>query len=108
MTWTPTTIEEAKAIVREQLAACDDEQRLAYSTYAVEPFLARIERFGGLEEVVVVAKKGNEAMYWEDVEEGFNIAPIDENGLLLARWCNQDDLMHALNYWIAGRRSSKD
>ena len=42
-------------------------------------------------------------MYWEDVEEGFNISPLTPDGRVLEHWCNQDDLGIALNHWIEGR-----
>jgi hypothetical protein len=50
--------------------------------------------------VVVVARRGDEVMYWEDVEEGFNISPITSDGQVLQHWCNQDELGSALNAWI--------
>jgi len=56
--------------------------------------------------VVVVARKGQEVIYWDDVEEGFNVSPISERGQILQHWCNQDELRHALNAWIDGRESA--
>lgn len=59
-----------------------------------------------METVVVVARKGEEVIYWEDVEEGFNVSPIGEGRRILEHWCNQDELRHALNAWIDGRERS--
>ena len=59
-----------------------------------------------METVVVVARKGEEVIYWEDGEEGFNVSPIAQDGRILEHWCNQDELGHALNAWIDGRERS--
>jgi hypothetical protein len=31
---------------------------------------------GQMETVVVVARKGDQAIYYEDVEDGFNVSPV--------------------------------
>jgi hypothetical protein len=56
-----------------------------------------------MENVVVAARRGEEVIYWEDVEEGFNLSPIAPDGRILEHWCNQDALGLALNAWIEGR-----
>ena len=103
MEWRPATIEEVKAIVQGDLQECDDEQIAAFEQYALEPCPMPILRYGTLEQVVVVARRGNEVIYWEDVEEGFNVSPVAKDGHILEHWCNQDDLRIALNHWIDGR-----
>jgi hypothetical protein len=55
---------------------------------------------------VVAARQGDEVIYWEDVEEGFNVSPVGEGGRILEHLCNQDELRHALNAWIDGRERS--
>ena len=104
MEWKPARIEEVKNIVETDLANCDDEQLAIFRQYAVEAYAAPILRYGAMDAVVIVARRGNEVIYWEDVEEGFNIAPIAEDGRILVHWCNQDELKHALNAWIDERK----
>jgi len=53
--------------------------------------------------VVVVARKGDEIIDWEDFEEGSNLSPVAPDGGVLEHWCNQDELKLALNGWIEGR-----
>jgi hypothetical protein len=53
--------------------------------------------------VVVVARKGDEIVDWEDFEEGSNLSPVAPDGRVLEPWCNQDELKLALNGWIEGR-----
>jgi hypothetical protein len=107
MEWQPATIEEVKAIAQSDLVECDGQQIAAFERYAIEPCLTPILRYGNLEQVVVVARRGNEVLYWEDVEEGFNISPVAKDGQILEHWCNQDELRFALNQWIDGRTSPK-
>jgi hypothetical protein len=101
--WRPATIEEVQRIVEQDLKTCDAEQVRAFKQYAIEPYIASIFRYGKEEGVVVVARKGDEAIYWEDVEEGFNVSPVDSEGNIIEHWCNQDELGFALNAWIEGR-----
>lgn len=64
---------------------------------------APIVRYGQSENVVVVAVRMNQVIYYEDVEEGFNLSPVGPDGVILEHWCNQDDLGKALDRWIEGR-----
>ena len=101
--WTPATIAEVKQILQQDLVACDAEQKAAFHRFEVEPYATPIVRYGQPESVIIVARRDNEVIYWEDVEEGFNASPVDENGTILEHWCNQDQLGHALNAWVEGR-----
>jgi hypothetical protein len=103
MEWRPASIENVKTIVHEDLNECDREQRAAFVTYGVDPSFAPILRYGKPEFVVVVARKADEVIYWDDVEEGFNISPLSHDGRVVEHWCNQDSLAVALNAWVEGR-----
>ena len=104
MPWRPATIEDVKEVLKLDLKECNPQQITTFQQYSVDPYFASILRYGKREQVVVVAEKSGEVMYWEDVEEGFNISPVGPNGNILEHWCNQDDLGIALNEWIEGRR----
>lgn len=97
------TADELKEIIQRDLADCDDQQIAVFNKYAVEPYLARIIRYGEMGSVFVVARKEDEVIYWEDIEEGFNLSSISEDGQVLQHYCNQDELRFALNAWIDGR-----
>lgn len=92
--------DEVLQILREDLEKCNREQTATFETYRVEPYFAPIARLGNLEQVVVVARKGTQVIYWEDVEEGFGVSPIDEDGKIIEQDCNQNALGLALNAWI--------
>lgn len=53
--------------------------------------------------IVVAARNGSDVIYWEGVEDGFNVSPISADGQVLEHRCNQDGLGFALNGWIEGR-----
>lgn len=61
------------------------------------------ERYSQIESVVVVARNGDQIIYYEDMEDGFNVSPISPYGRVLEHWCNQDQLRCALNAWIERR-----
>jgi hypothetical protein len=104
MKWQPATVEEVKEIVRRDLAECNDEQIQTFESFSIDPFKAVIVRYEQTERVVVVARRGDEVMYWDDVEEGFNISPVTSDGQILQHFCNQDSLGLALNAWIKAKR----
>ena len=99
----PVTIEDVKDIIAGDLANCDAEQFAAFQQYKVEPYYAPIVRYGNRDSVVVVARRRSAVIYWEDVEEGFNVSPLGDDGIILEHWCSQDELGLALNSWIEGR-----
>jgi hypothetical protein len=103
MKWEPATVDDVKKIIQNDLAECDDEQVAVFEKYAVEPYLAPLLRYGEMVRVVVIARKADEVIYWEDVEEGFNLSPVSPDGRILEHWCNQDKLCFTLNTWIEGR-----
>ena len=99
MEWTSATIDEVKKIIEADLKNCDKEQIATFESYAVQPYRAPILRYEKLESVVVVARRGTEVMYWDDVEEGFNISRVAEDGMVVDSGANQDDLAVALSAW---------
>jgi hypothetical protein len=96
--WVPISATDLDRLLRKQLAICPPELVAVFERYKVVPFRAPLQS-DILESAFVVARKGNEALYYEDVEEGFNFSPMSERGQLLEHWCNQDELRFALLRW---------
>lgn len=103
MTWKPASLDEVRNIVKADLGKCTPQQAATFLQYSVEPHFSPIVRYGESGYVVVVAQKSDEVIYWEDVEEGFNISPLGQDGSVLEHWCNQDDLGIALERLIQSR-----
>jgi hypothetical protein len=101
--WQPATVDEVNQIVARDLKTCDAAQLAAFKTYQVEAFSAPIMRYGKMESVIVVARNGDQVIYYEDVEDGFNVSAMGSDGMVLEHWCNDDELRFALNAWIDGR-----
>jgi predicted esterase YcpF (UPF0227 family) len=99
-TWEPISAAELEDLLSQQLTDCEPELVAVFETYKVAPFRAPIDRYGREESVFVVARKGDEVLYFEDVEDGFNFSPISPHGKILEHWCNQDELKHALRRWM--------
>ncbi|WP_269792317.1 hypothetical protein [Stenotrophomonas sp. Iso1] len=97
-TWQPISAEELDALVARQLSDCSIEQQRIFEQCKVVPYLAKIDRLGTVETVFVVAKAGNIALYYEDVEEGFNISDLLPDGTISSRACEQWELRHALRH----------
>ena len=95
--WTPINEEQMRDLLEEQLAACTPDRREIFERYRVPLYRAPLVRYGNKELVFVVAVKDGEALYYEDVEDGFNRSPLSESGDVLEHWCNQDDHSSALN-----------
>ena len=74
--WQPATIEGINEIIATDLKDCDSEQLAAFDKYRVEPFSAPLVRYGQMESVVIVARNGDQVIYYEDVEDGFQVSPI--------------------------------
>lgn len=98
-TWQPITADEMQSLIDEQLLECTDKQRIIFAQYRVPLRPTPLMRYGQLEEVFVVAQRGDEVMYYEDVEDGFNFSPLTADGKIAEHWCNQDELKYALVHW---------
>lgn len=103
-TWRPITADEMQSLIDEPLKDCTPEQREIFDRYRVALRPTPLERYGQLETVFVVAQRGNEVMYYEDVEDGFNFSPLTADGRVAQHWCNQDELKYALIRWQDGGR----
>lgn len=97
----PFPVTEVEQIVAADLEDCTPEQRALFARTRVDPYRALLhEAVEGIEPpFVVVARLGDEVMYWEHNEEGFNFSPIGADGCILEHWCNQDTLGLALRRW---------
>lgn len=90
------TISELELIVAKQLQECSPPQQAAFAAYRVPFYAVPMRRFGGLESVLVVAELPGGLLYYEDVEEGFEVGKL-ENGVLPDAPCQQFELTHVLH-----------
>ena len=95
--WQSITRDELGELVAGQLSDCSENQRSFFQEHRVDFYPVPIRRLGRIENVFVVAEFGEAVMYYEDVEEGFELATLDEHGAIPSQGCNQFDLQHVLN-----------
>ncbi|AWH51226.1 hypothetical protein C1925_19670 [Stenotrophomonas sp. SAU14A_NAIMI4_5] len=94
--WRPLTRAEMEALVAKQLGDCTPDQQAAFATLRVLFHTVPLHRLGGVEPVWVVAHLADGWLYYEDVEEGFEVSVPGEDGALPERACNQYELTHIL------------
>jgi hypothetical protein len=99
-TWKPLAADELEQIVERELPACEPAQQEAFRQLRIAPRATPIVRGGSVEYVFAVAARGNEVLYYEDVEEGFNVSPLDAGGAIANPGFEQWELRHALHHWL--------
>jgi hypothetical protein len=99
--WRPTTREQLQRLVAEQLNSCTDAQRQFFEKHRVEPYSVSIRRLGKTEKVFVVAQFGDLLLYYEDIEDGFELDRLDASGVIPKQGCNQFELRHVLHQLTA-------
>ena len=95
--WQPITAVELSEIVDRQLSNCSPSQRSAFEAARVPFYAAPLYRLGAIEPVLVVAEIGDSVIYFEDVEEGFEIAKAGLDGVLPEPSNMQFELCHVLH-----------
>lgn len=94
--WSPATADEVASIVERQLQGCPANLATLFASIRTPLRAVPIERFGGIESVFVVAEHKGVAVYYEDVEEGFNLSPLAADGSIARPGHEQWNLHHAL------------
>ncbi len=97
--WTPLSRAELDALIVGDLAACSGRQLAIYAATAIPPVKWRQSPWGdeggGFWAVAVL---GSKVLWYNDIEEGFNVSRFEEYGRIPddGYWCNDDPLMWAL------------
>lgn len=95
-TWQPISIPELEELVTSQLLGCTPAQQAAFATYRVPFYPVSFQRPTALKLVLVVANLPSGLLYYEDVEEGFEVGAMDADGVIQDHGCNQLELTQAL------------
>lgn len=94
--WQPISLAELEELVAKELLHCTQNQRDAFARFRVPFYQVPIHRFGSLESVWVAAELPSGLLYYEDVEEGFELGVLGDDGALQDHGCNQYELSHAV------------
>ena len=86
-------------LVQDDLAEAHPDDRRLFASVAVEPTLMPIVGDSRHERVWVVAAHGNEVVFYDDVEEGFNVSALNE-GTITEPGYSQDSLGATIHNWL--------
>lgn len=92
----PATENDVSSIVDRDLKDCPEELLTFFSKVRVSLRTVRIVRSGRIESVYVVAERDGTVIYYEDVEEGFNLSRLGDDGSIATPGWEQWDLCQAL------------
>jgi hypothetical protein len=102
MSWRPASEAEVADILGQELAVCTDLEREFFEKIKVTPFQrCQIARGGGIEHVFVVAVWSGWMVFWEDVEEGFEVSRVDPDGVIRDYAASQWEIRYAINALLA-------
>jgi len=93
----PITQVELEALLKKEVERCTPSQQQFFETHRVPLYLVPIHRFGTVEQVFVVAEIKEGILYYEDVEEGFEMAQLGPDGAIPEQGCNQYELKHVIS-----------
>ena len=97
MQWSPISKEELEVLIDAELAECTLAERKFFEQCRTPFRAASIERSGRHESVFIVAEHRALAMYYEDVEEGFNLSLLRVDDSIAQPGFEQWSLREALN-----------
>jgi len=92
------SLERLRRQIAEDLATAHPDDRATFELLAVEPELVPIVGDARHDHVWVVAQSGTEAIFYDDVEGGFNVSPVVDGKLTEPRY-SQDTLGGAIHTW---------
>ena len=102
MTWTPIGEAELKAMIAGAVAVMEPPALQLWSLIRVRPVKwSSLPPWGELTGGFwVVGLLGEEVLWFNDIEWGFNVSRYDENGVIGHYWCNQEELQHTMYFLL--------
>ena len=102
--WKAVTLAEMKRIIEEELCQCTPEDFALFDKIRIEPEKIPFDRGSFVEEVFVVARQGEKLVFFDDIEDGFEVATTDDDGVIRRAGVGHFDLCHALAHIRLGWR----
>ena len=98
----PISRDELEELVSAQLTECSPEHAQQFARLRVPFRTASVMRDGVGESVFIVAQLEEMAIYYEDVEEGFNVSEVAPDGSIATpgfeQWTIADAIQHLLAF----------
>ena len=96
-TWRPASESEVLRILEIEIAELRSDHRRRFNDLRVPLRSVPVAGTDPPELVFIVAEVGNRVIYYEDVEEGFEVSSVNDGGEIPERGCNQFDLTHVMH-----------
>ncbi|MBB5620897.1 hypothetical protein HDE69_001950 [Pedobacter cryoconitis] len=91
--WTPISLKKLENLILSGELELEDELLNFWNLIKIEPRKWQEQEYGDEGGGFwVVAIFGNEVIYYNDIEEGFNISKYETYGQIKEYWCNQSEL----------------
>lgn len=106
MKWEPITFEEITELYETQKNELNGTLARLLDCICIPIEACRVKRKNLIESVWVVAETENTFVFYEDVEEGFEIGTKDNYGIITYKYSNQWTLsmcLHNLNIQLANK-----
>jgi hypothetical protein len=107
--WEPISLDSINKLLTEELGEATPEGREFFARTSVPPVKWQLSPWGDPGGGFwVVAVMDDRVLWYNDIEEGFNVSRFTEPGSIPATeyWCNQDELQWALAA-LAGKPHGK-
>lgn len=77
---------------------------MLYEQHRIQPRFVGLRRHEGVENVFAIAQVGDRVVFYDDVEDGFEVARLDRESVLDLNGCGQFRLNEALAHIRLGWR----
>lgn len=95
--WEPISLNELYDEILKTEKDLNEELKSFWDLIKIDPVKWKEEQYGDLGEGFwIVAICGNQVIWYNDIEEGFNISDYKIFGEIENYWCNQDELVHVV------------
>ncbi len=102
--WQPITWHDLSNIIDRSLRTCCPEDRAFYEQHRIMPMSVGLKRTQGVEQVFAVAQIEDRVVFYDDVEDAFEVARLGGNGVLEFDCCGQFEFQEALAHIRRGWR----
>lgn len=101
MEWKQTSEVEIWDMIDKSCSRMTAQQKKLWETIKIDPVKWQQDPYGDEGKGFwVVALIGKTVIWFNDIEEGFNLSTYSEIGKINEYWCDQDDLEHAIQKLI--------
>lgn len=96
--WTPLTEDELTIMISDAVKGMEPRAICLWNLIRTPPSKWTLhpwgDQGGGFWAVAIV---GMQVVWYNDIEDGFNVSRYTSSGVIGGYWCNQDKLQHTMN-----------